>query len=408
MKILELALTAGPSSVAYQQLVRPLVQFGGQTQYWPASPPALSPPEWQADCLPLKITLCTYFPTQIWPDARIELFQGDGRWRSLLHTLRTLLATRSFDVVHIHTPQLALIFLAAAMCTRPSMLRRTALHLHGSYPTLSIRDRRLLLPALLLLGRVFCCSQASRQRLPWWARLLARHRLLAIPYGVDFERVDRMWIPKDWGIVDRTRDLQLVSVGKLCETKNHECVIRALAAAQSRDVQLTILGGGADWDRLHQLAQKLRVAERVHLLGQIAHDEVLRRLWQADAFVSMSRVEDLPLTVLEAMSCHCPVVLSDIPPHRELRGPRDDLIPLIAPHHVVGLARAIDDWTLMPLDVLRAWGADCRHHIERFYGMHQVLEQLLAQFQDIAPIRSPELLALARSTRRRFWQRRVA
>jgi glycosyltransferase involved in cell wall biosynthesis len=39
---------------------------------------------------------------------------------------------------------------------------------------------------------------------------------------------------------------------------------------------------------------------------------------RADVFVSLSKYEGNPNAVLEAMACRCPVVLSDIPAHREI------------------------------------------------------------------------------------------
>lgn len=45
---------------------------------------------------------------------------------------------------------------------------------------------------------------------------------------------------------------------------------------------------------------------------------VVSWLQAADLFVSASRSEGMPLAVLEALSCGCPVLLSDIPPHREI------------------------------------------------------------------------------------------
>lgn len=41
-------------------------------------------------------------------------------------------------------------------------------------------------------------------------------------------------------------------------------------------------------------------------------------LQAADLFVSASRAEGMPLAVLEALSCGCPALLSDIAPHREI------------------------------------------------------------------------------------------
>jgi glycosyltransferase involved in cell wall biosynthesis len=67
----------------------------------------------------------------------------------------------------------------------------------------------------------------------------------------------------------------------------------------------------------------------------------------ADVYVSTSRGEGLPVAVLEAMACRVPVILSDIPEHREIVGDVD-VVPLVAPDDVAGFAAAIERFRQMP------------------------------------------------------------
>src|SRR4029077_5699867 len=62
--------------------------------------------------------------------------------------------------------------------------------------------------------------------------------------------------------------------------------------------------------------KRSRNSERIRLLGFV------KDLWcwmrRADVFVSVSRFEGTPNVVLEAMAIGCPLVVSDIPEHREI------------------------------------------------------------------------------------------
>jgi glycosyltransferase involved in cell wall biosynthesis len=80
------------------------------------------------------------------------------------------------------------------------------------------------------------------------------------------------------------------------------------------------------------------------------------------------------------MACRCPVVLSDIPPHREVAA-GVDFIPLIAPDDVAGFAGEIRRLRGLSARQRAEIGEKCRRVAERrfsLHAMHQAYEKVYA------------------------------
>lgn len=152
----------------------------------------------------------------------------------------------------------------------------------------------------------------------------------------------------------------MASVGQLIEGKNPLAVVRCLPAGRRRRGESPC----PDWTgafarQADSGEQGARVAARVQLTGLIARENVYEHLSSADVFVFASRGEGLPVAVLEAMACRCPVVLSDIPPHREVAA-GSDFIPLVAPDDVAGFAREIGRLRELSARERMEIGVECR------------------------------------------------
>jgi glycosyltransferase involved in cell wall biosynthesis len=100
----------------------------------------------------------------------------------------------------------------------------------------------------------------------------------------------------------------------------------------------------------------------------LPRDDVYRRLVDSDVYVSTSRGEGLPVSVLEAMACGKPVILSDIAPHREIAGSAD-FIPLIAPDDIQGFGREIERFRKMPPEERAELGKRCRRLVEEKFSL---------------------------------------
>lgn len=103
------------------------------------------------------------------------------------------------------------------------------------------------------------------------------------------------------------------SVGTLIPRKDPKTVIEGYKQADLRDSTLLFLGDGP----LREEAEKLASGDgSIRFEGWV--DNVNQYLQASDCFISASRSEGLPNTVMEALSAGLPVCLSDIGPHREI------------------------------------------------------------------------------------------
>jgi glycosyltransferase involved in cell wall biosynthesis len=113
-----------------------------------------------------------------------------------------------------------------------------------------------------------------------------------------------------------------------------------LALAQiAHDVPFIALvcGDGPRRQYLERLARELGIAHRVVFTGYVSNIWTLMK--GADAFASLSRFEGCPNVVIEAMACGCPLVVSDIPAHREILDGK--AASFVDPDNPAEVARAI-------------------------------------------------------------------
>lgn len=143
-------------------------------------------------------------------------------------------------------------------------------------------------------------------------------------------RVDAVWNGVDTSKysppeVDQRREqpIRVLYAGRLVPVKRLEVLLEAWARICRDDPSGAILqlaGFGPERERLETKVRSLGVNEHVQFLGFLSESEMIRAYQAASVFVSISRDEGMPNSVLEAMACGLPVVLSDIGPHREIMG----------------------------------------------------------------------------------------
>jgi len=328
-----------------------------------------------------EITLCTIFKSVSHVPPPIRLFEGNHTVRGYLRVLRQALRAGPYDIVHAHAPHVAFLYLLVAIW-RPSLLQGTVMTVHNCYGSTKLRNKLLLLPSFLLFRRIVCCGQAAHDSFPRLYRWLAGRRFGVVVNGVDTDRVDRVMADQTPGKSNR---FTVASVCRLVPIKNLPTALAAFTGSADRASRLVFMGSGVARDSLAQQARAVGVDQRVEFTGMLPREDMYRRLAASDLFISASHGEGLPIAALEAMACGCPVLLSDIEPHREIaRG--TEFIPLVAANDVEGFVREIDRFRSMSPDQRAAIGAQCRQLVKERFSLNSMLAGYEQIFKEVGKV----------------------
>ncbi len=98
-----------------------------------------------------------------------------------------------------------------------------------------------------------------------------------------------------------------------------EVLARAFAqvARQCPQLHLLLLSSGSQGALIHKILEQAGVVDQVTFAGQIPYSELPRYYHMADLFISPSHIDGSSVSLMEAMACGLPCLVSDIPANRE-------------------------------------------------------------------------------------------
>jgi glycosyltransferase involved in cell wall biosynthesis len=157
--------------------------------------------------------------------------------------------------------------------------------------------------------------------------------VMVIPNGVRPPPASRRRATDKGGL-----SLQAVYVGRLVDLKRVDILVDAVARVDN--VHLDVFGDGPERAQLERRSKENGTVERVRFRGAVEHDRILRALVDADVALNASPHEGLPHSVLEALVCGTPVIVSPAGGTTEVvRDGREGL--LVDPPSVEGFATAL-------------------------------------------------------------------
>lgn len=227
------------------------------------------------------------------------------------------LASHGIQAVHAHSvATLPAAFLVSKSLKVPLIHSPHALPvrgLSGSWPEVRVANSLVRLAGIA--GSSFVSVSDGEHRL--LARLAGRRPNYLVLNPVP----DRYLQP----IALRKEPALVVSLSRFWPQKAPELLLESFASFARLDPRARMLwaGDGPDMESCMREAARLGLVDRVEFLGKVA--DPLPLLQRASLFLTTSRFEAMPYSVLEAMATGTVVVATDIPAHREIDAGMDAL-----------------------------------------------------------------------------------
>ncbi len=151
----------------------------------------------------------------------------------------------------------------------------------------------------------------------WRGRAPSGGRCEIIANIVPFDDIERAEPADDAALGLPRGSRMILSVNRFTPIKNLPRMIGAIGrVAKKVPVTAFLVGDGTHPELVDNAVRSEGIADIVRVSGY--RPDVWGLMRRADVLVSVSLAEGQPNAVLEAMAAGCPVVLSDIPAHREI------------------------------------------------------------------------------------------
>lgn len=220
-------------------------------------------------------------------------------------------------LVHVHVGQALVSELVRLACWVRGSRYVVNLHLDDVEATsrvgvvLPLWKRLVLGPTLRAAARVLALTPAMATEVLRLHRLDPA-RLAVLPNGVGEE----YFVEGRRPAADSPGPLRLLFVGRLERQKNVPRLLAALALVQA-PLEVVLVGDGEDREDHVRMRDRLGLSQ-VRFVGRESAERVIGWMEWADALVSTSDTEGMPLGIMEAMAAGLPIVATDVPGTRDL------------------------------------------------------------------------------------------
>ena len=115
----------------------------------------------------------------------------------------------------------------------------------------------------------------------------------------------------------RMNSYSFIYVGHFDYLKNPKEIVEFWSRKKSSNLNLKLIGRYQSTKYFKEIKSKVNLSNNVNICDY--KDKIISEYFSSDFYISASRTEGFPNTIIEALCCGCICILSDIPPHREIK-----------------------------------------------------------------------------------------
>lgn len=164
--------------------------------------------------------------------------------------------------------------------------------------------------------KIICYTQKEKDKLADMLKIDSK-KIAVIPNGVN---TDLFHPNPNINRSNTSNAITILWVGRFVRGKGVEYIIHAakIMVKENPDLKILLVGDGPSKGKIKGLIEKFNLKENVKIKENIPNANMPEVYQKTDIFVLPSLNEGVPKTILEAMACGKPVVISEFPHLQEL------------------------------------------------------------------------------------------
>lgn len=209
---------------------------------------------------------------------------------------------------------------------------------------------------------------------------LINKKVEVIPFGVDLtEFVNRKNFDKDDSVftIGCTKALEKIY--------NINALILSFSELKqkfpTRKIKLVIVGDGSERATLEKMVNELHLNNDVVFEGKLSHAEVASKINEFDVLVNLSEYESFGVSVVEAMACQIPVIVSDAEGLKEVVNNQNNGT-IVSSNNIHQITNALEK-LMLNVELRKRIGINAFERVRNNYNWLSNLQQMIKVYNSV-------------------------